>query len=56
MRQTHDLSMVAFTVRLAITGQIEDDEIPDRIAAMIATIARSGIPCIRKETLDLPGV
>ena len=26
-----------------ITGQIEDDEIPDRVAAMIAMIARIGI-------------
>jgi AcrR family transcriptional regulator len=33
-----------------ITGQIEDDEIPDRIAAMIATIARSSISnCVRAD-------
>ena len=33
-----------------ITGQIEDDEIPDRIGAMIATIARSSISnCVRAD-------
>ena len=42
--------MYGYSMLRLITGQIEDDEIPDRIAAMIAMIARSGISnCVRAD-------
>jgi hypothetical protein len=36
--------LYGYSVFRLITGQIDDDQIPDRIGATIAKIARSGVP------------
>jgi hypothetical protein len=36
--------LFGYSMLRLITGQLDDDEIPDRIGAAMADLARSGVP------------